>query len=91
MARKLQPPPSSVTGPLGAWLRDVHQLLESTPNFSLVSFNATDTPNSRVTGMSGDFVVNIGSAVTDARLWLLGGGVRSSVTDQGWKAVSITP
>lgn len=67
MPRRLPAPPSGITGPLGNWLREVHTLLESQPNISLVSFGATDTPNSRVTGMSGDMCINIGSASTDSR------------------------
>lgn len=89
MARRLVPPPSSITGALGQWLRDVHTLLEAQPNFSLVSFAATETPNSRVTGRSGDFCVNIGSASTDSRVWVLGGASVSALTDQGWRLVRI--
>lgn len=89
MPRRLQAPPSDVTGPLGAWLRQLHTVVESLPNFSIASFTDTETPNSRVTGLSGDFVVNLGSASTDSRLWVLGGGTRSALTDQGWALVRV--
>lgn len=89
MPRRLPAPPSSLTGPLASWLRELHTLIESQPNISLVSFEATDTPNSRVTGMSGDIAINIGSASTDSRAWILGGGTRSALTDQGWALLRI--
>lgn len=89
MPRKLVAPPSNVSGPLGLWLRDLHAWVENQPNISLASFGATDTPNSRVTGFSGDMCVNLGSASTTSRLWVLGGASLSALTDQGWAAVRI--
>lgn len=88
MSRHLVPPPSSITGALGAWLLDVHRYLESQPTFSVASFAPTETPNSRVTGRGGDLCVNEGSASTASRLWLLG-GERSALTNQGWALVRI--
>jgi hypothetical protein len=89
VARKLVPPPSTVTGALGEWLREVHRVIESTPNVSLVSFAATDTPNSRVSGVPGDLAVNVSpSASTSSRLWTLGGS-GSALTTQGWALVRI--
>lgn len=89
MARRLSPPPSSVTGPLGGWLREVYALLEATPNFSFASFDATSTPNSRVSGRTGDFCINIGSASTESRVWTLGGIPTSALTNLGWSLVRI--
>lgn len=87
MARKLTEPPSSVTGPLGLWLRALHQHLEAQPNISIASFTAT--PNSSVTGQPGDLCVNIDSTSTTSRLWVLGGGSRSALTNQGWAVVRV--
>lgn len=90
MARHLPSPPSDITGPLGQWLREVHRVVEALPNVSIASFGATDTPNSRVTGTAGNLCINIGSASTDSRLWVLGGGATASaLTDQGWALVRI--
>lgn len=87
--RRLAAPPSTVTGVLGTWLRELHSVVEALPNVSIASFGATDTPNSRVTGMSGDLCINIGSASTTSRAWLLGGGTRSALTDQGWALIRV--
>ena len=84
MSRKLAPPPSSTTGALGQWLREIHTHLEAQPNFSLISIEPTATPNSSTTGLSGDLALNIGSGSTDGRLWVLGGAARSALTQQGW-------
>src|SRR3990167_2197339 len=84
MSRKLAPPPSSATGALGQWLREIHAHLEAQPNFSLISIAPTATPNSNTTGLSGDLALNIGSGSTDGRLWILGGAARSALTQQSW-------
>mgnify|MGYP001581092362 FL=1 len=89
MARNLNPPPSGVTGALGAWLHDLHAWVEGLPSISIASFGATDTPNSRVTGGTGALCVNIGSASTQSRFWLLGGPALSTRTDQGWVLVRV--
>ena len=87
MARKLAEPPSSVTGVLGAWLRELHRVVEATPNVSIVSLSALSTPNSYVTGFVGDLCVNASdSASTVSRLWVLGTS-GSARTDQGWALV----
>lgn len=89
MARKLVPPPSTITGELGVWLRDLHRVIESTPNVSLVSLAAGDTPNSRVSGVPGDLAVNVSpSASTSSRLWTLGGS-GSALTTGGWALVRV--
>ena len=89
MARKLVAPPSDVTGALGAWLRELHRVVESTPNVSLVSLGATATPNSAVTGVPGDLAFNVSpSASTSSRLWVMGGS-GSALTQLGWALVRI--
>lgn len=88
MARNLQPPPSGLSGPLGAWLRDLHTWVEGQVQFSYASFGDTQTPNSRVTALSGAICVNVGSGVTKQRHWILGGSSLSGTTDQGWQLVT---
>ena len=85
--QRLPPPPSDVTGPLGTWLRQVWQAVEALPRLSVDSFDGT--PNSRVSGLPGDLLVNIGSASTDSRVWVLGGGARSALTNLGWRVVQV--
>lgn len=89
MSRNLVPPPSSLSGPLGLWLQDLHRWVEAQAQISIASFAATETPNSRVTAFSGGMCVNLGSASTQSRLWLLGGNSVSVLTDQGWSVVRI--
>lgn len=89
MARKLVPPPSSLTGPLGEWLRELHRVIEGTPNISLISIGATATPNSQTSGIPGDLAINVNqSASTTSRLWLLGGS-GSALTNLGWALVRV--
>ncbi len=82
-------PPSNVTGPLGDYLQELWRYVSSQPQISIQSFGATSTPNSLVSGFPGDMCVNIGSASTNSRLWLLGGTVRSAITNKGWNIVRI--
>jgi hypothetical protein len=86
---RLPAPPSDVTGPLGAWLTSAWRVIEAQPRLSYDSFDGS--PNSRVTGLPGDLLVNFGSASTNSRLWILGGGSRSVLTNQGWCAFLVTP
>lgn len=82
-------PPSNISEPLAGWLRNVWRYIESQPQLSYTSFSATATPNSLVSGFPGDLCVNIGSASTATRLWILGGTSRSAITNQGWQIVRI--
>ena len=87
--RRLEPPPSGVTGALGQWLGQLWQHLEAQPNISIASLSANSTPDSYVTGLRGDLCVNAGSGSTSSRLWVLGGTSRSDLTNQGWALVRI--
>jgi hypothetical protein len=89
MPRNMAAPPSDITGTLGSWLRDLHRWIEAQPQLSLASFGPTETPNSRMSGLPGALCFNIGSGSTQSRLWLLGGAVPSTLTDQGWQIVRI--
>ncbi len=78
-------PPSSVTGELGTYLLTIWQALNDIPNFSMFS---GPTPNSVITGMPGDVAVNVGSASTSSRLWVMGGSTaQPSLT--GWNVIRI--
>jgi hypothetical protein len=75
-------PPSDVTGPLGAWLRDVYRALNQIPNASYIS---VDNPNtSGFTGYPGDLAVNVVSGSTVSRIWVMGG---ASVSTNSWAVV----
>lgn len=76
----LPPPPSDVTGPLGAYLEILWHTLQGLPN---ASYFSGATPNGVVLGVPGDLAMNIGSASTDSRLWVHGGGLRQPSTT-GW-------
>jgi hypothetical protein len=78
-------PPSDLTGPLGQWANDVWRALSNMPSMSYFS---GATPNSVVTGLPGDLTVNVGSASTSSRLWVMGGSVAAPSTT-GWNVVRI--
>lgn len=81
---RISPPPSGITGVLATWLNEIWRHLEAQPRISIDSFDGT--PNSRVSGLSGDIVINVASGSTDTRAWILGGGARNALTNQGWVA-----
>lgn len=81
---RLRQPPSSVTGDLYLWLQEVTKAVNSVPQLSY--FSGTN-PNSLVTGLSGDIAINLGSASTDTRVWVLGGSNLGVLTTQGWVAL----
>ena len=72
--------PSSVTGPLRGYLEEVRNAVNALPQMSLFSGLS---PNSSVTGQPGDLAVNVGSASTDSRVWMLG-GAGSALRNTGW-------
>ena len=83
---RLRHPPSNITGELGEYLREIHRLLNNQPQSSY--FSGTDPNTSAITGRPGDIVVNIGSASTSRRMWIMS-GVGSSYLTSGWKPVRI--
>lgn len=82
-------PPSDLTGAFANWCWEIWRHIESMPRISYHSFGATETPDSRVSGLSGDLCVNLGSASTNSRLFVLGGASRSAFTNQGWQLVRV--
>lgn len=78
-------PPSQLTGDTGDYFHLLWRTLNSMPNIS--AFSGT-SPNSVVTGMPGDMAINIGSASTSSRLWIMGGSARQPSTT-GWAVVRV--
>ncbi len=78
---RLRPPPSNLSGDLGIWLTELARAVNSIPQ---VSYFSAPTPNSLVTGMTGDLAINLASGSTDTRVWVLGGGSLSQLTTRGW-------
>lgn len=79
-------PPSEITGVVGDYLRDLWRYIESQPQIS--TFSGT-SPNSLVSGYPGDMTINLGSASTDTRAWLKGGGTRTW-SNTGWVVIRIS-
>ena len=80
---QLQPPPSSITGELGQYLRLIWKTLYDMPNMS--NFSAP-TPNGVVSGVPGDLAVNLTSANSNIRLYQKGGTTRTP-SNTGWNPV----
>ena len=79
--QRIRTVPSSVTGDLYFWLSDLALTVNGIPQ---VSYFSAPTPNSVVTGLTGDLAVNLGSGSTDSRVWVLGGNSLSVLTQFGW-------
>ena len=73
--------PSAVTGELYTWLSELRLAVNGIPQ---VSYFSGATPNSLVTGLTGDLAVNLVSGSTDSRVWVMGGNNLSVLTTLGW-------
>lgn len=78
--------PSGVTGPIGDYLRLVVKQLNAEGRISI--FSAANPNTSGLSGLPGDIAVNIGSASTSTRAWVLAGAARSLDTNN-WKPLRI--
>lgn len=78
--------PSSLTGPMADYLRVVARQLNAEAYVS--TFSGANPNTSGFTGVPGNLLVNIGSASTTTRLWVLGGGTLSIDTND-WHPVRI--
>ena len=87
LRERIRQPPSGITGELRAWLQDVAEVLNDTPQLSY--FSGT-TPNSALTGIAGDLAINVGSASTDTRLWIKGGST-STIGTTNWVTLRTGP
>lgn len=75
---RLDPPPSSITGPLGDYLRILWRTVDGMPTFSY--FSGVSPNQSGVSGFPGDVTINLTSQNTNARLWIMAGGQRVKST-----------
>ena len=75
-------PPSSITGALGEWLRDLSNILNS--KVARASYFSGTSPNSITTALPGYLAINMSpSQSTDSRVWVHGGtGITPTTT--GW-------
>ena len=65
-------PPSNVTGPLGDWLREAVNILNS--HVARASYFSAAVPPSTLTALPGYLAINMSpSQSTDSRVWVHGG------------------
>lgn len=75
-------PPSTVTGPLGDWMREVVQILNA--KVARASYFSGTSPNSSATALPGYLAINMSpSQSTDSRVWVHG-GTGTTPTSTGW-------
>lgn len=85
-AARIPPVPSGASGMLADWCRAVARQLNQEGYISI--FSAANPNTSGVSGLPGNIAVNIGSASTSTRAWILAGSARSLDTDN-WKPLRI--
>jgi hypothetical protein len=83
--RIVQDPPSGITGTLREYLTEISRAINDRP---VMSYFSGTSPNSVVSGYAGDIAINLGSASTSTRVWVLS-GAPSTVTNQGWVRMAI--
>jgi hypothetical protein len=83
---RIPPVPSGLTGPLAEWCRTAARQLNAEAYIS--TFSAANPNTSGLTGLPGNLAVNIGSASTTSRLWILGGGIVSIDTND-WHPIRV--
>ena len=79
---RIPPVPVSITGDIAAYLKQVVRILNAEAYIS--KFSGTNPNTSNVTGIPGNLVVNVGSASTWTRLWVMGGSIQS-ISTTGWQ------
>ena len=77
---RIQAPPPTGNQAFDQWARNVWLLLNNMPR---VSWFSGVTPNSVWTGTAGDLAINLASASTHTRIWVMG-GAPSYVTNKNW-------
>ena len=84
LGRRLRIPqvPSQISGIIGTYLKEVVRQLNQEGFISL--FSAANPNTSGFTGIPGSLALNIGSASSWTRLWMMGGSVASIATN-GWQ------
>ncbi len=81
---RLPPVPVTVTGELGTYLKNVVRILNAEAYIS--KFSGTNPNTSGVTGLPGNLLLNVGSASSWTRLWVMGGSI-ASIDTNGWQMV----
>lgn len=81
-------PPSGITEPLRGYLTQIVRALNTVPVFSWYSGTS---PESAVTGQTGDWAINRGSATTVPRAFLkVGPDDPKAYSKVSWAVVSVT-
>ena len=86
MGDRIPPVPSDITGVLRRYLEQIARQLNAEAYIS--KFSGTNPNTSGFTGIPGNLLVNVGSASTSSRLWVLEGSV-DSIDTNGWRIVRI--
>jgi hypothetical protein len=82
MPNRIPPVPSGITGEIGRYLNQIARQLNAEAYIS--TFSAANPNTSGLTGIPGNLAVNIGSASTWTRLWIMGGST-ASIDTNGWQ------
>ena len=83
---RIPPVPSGITGVIRTYLEQIARQLNGEAYIS--KFSAANPNTSGFTGIPGDLAVNIGSASTSSRLWIMEGSA-ASIDTNGWRIVRI--
>lgn len=83
---RIPPIPPDITGSLRQYLELVRRQLNGEAYIS--KFSGTNPNTSGFTGIPGNLLVNVGSASTSTRLWIMEGST-DSIDTNGWRMVRI--
>ena len=86
MPNRIPPVPSGITGVLATYLNQMVRQLNSETYIS--TFSGANPNTSGVTGIPGNLLMNIGSASTSSRLWIMEGST-ASIDTNGWRIIRI--
>jgi hypothetical protein len=86
MSNRIPPVPSSITGEIGRYLNQLARQLNAEAYIS--TFSAANPNTSGLTGIPGNLAVNIGSASTSTRLWIMEGST-ASIDTNAWRMLRI--
>jgi hypothetical protein len=81
VSNRIPPVPSGITGVLATYLGQIARQLNGEAYISL--FSGANPNTSGFTGIPGNLLVNIGSASTSTRLWMMAGSV-ASIDTNNW-------
>ena len=83
---RIPPVPSGITGVIRTYLEQIARQLNGEAYIS--KFSAANPNTSGFTGIPGDLAVNVGSASSASRLWIMEGST-ASIDTNGWRIVRI--